>query len=39
MDPISLLKLCNVDMTSSEPVESALKVFKEYVALLDKEIC
>ena len=39
MDPISLLKLCNVDMTSSEPVESALNVFKEYVDLLDKEIC
>ncbi len=39
MDAISLLKLCNVDMTSSEPVESALNVFKEYVDLLDKEIC
>jgi len=33
MDPIDLLKLCGVDMTTTEPVDTALKVFEE---LLDK---
>lgn len=37
MDPISLLKLCKVDMTDKAPVESALEVFAEYVDLLLKE--
>lgn len=30
-DPIDLLKICGVDMTSPEPVASALEVFEEYV--------
>ena len=33
MYPIDLLKLCNVDMTTTKPVEDALKVFEE---LLDE---
>lgn len=33
MDPISLLKLCDVDMSTKEPVNSALKLFEE---LLDQ---
>ncbi|MCD8020995.1 MAG: oligoendopeptidase F [Clostridiales bacterium] len=33
MNPIDLLKLCDVDMTTREPVESALKLFGE---LLDQ---
>ena len=33
MNPIDLLKLCDVDMTTKEPVESALKLFGE---LLDQ---
>lgn len=31
MEPISLLNLAGVDMTSREPVDNALKVFEEYV--------
>ncbi|MCH1982787.1 oligoendopeptidase F [Ruminococcus sp. OA3] len=30
-DPIDLLKICGVDMTSSQPVEEALKVFRKYL--------
>ncbi len=33
MNPIDLLKLCDVDMTTRTPVESALKVFEK---LLDQ---
>ena len=33
MNPIDLLKLCGVDMTTKEPVESALALFGE---LLDE---
>ena len=33
MDCIDLLKLCGVDMTSPQPVNDAVKVFGEYVAL------
>ena len=33
MDPIRLLKLCDVDMSTKEPVNSALKLFEE---LLDQ---
>ena len=33
MDPISLLKLCDVDMSTREPVDSALKLFED---LLDQ---
>ena len=32
-DPIDLLKICGVDMSSPEPVKEALKVFAEYVEL------
>ena len=28
MDCIDLLKICDVDMTTKEPVEAALKVFE-----------
>ncbi len=35
MDPIDLLKLCGVDMSSEEPVAEALKVFDEYVTRLE----
>lgn len=30
-DPIDLLKICGVDMTSSVPVEAALHIFSEYL--------
>ena len=33
MNPIDLLRLCDVDMSAKEPVESALKLFGE---LLDE---
>lgn len=36
MDPIDLLKLCGVDMSSPEPVERALDVFEEYLEKLEK---
>ncbi len=32
--PIDLLKICGVDMSTKEPVEDALLVFKEYLDLL-----
>ena len=35
MDPIDLLKLCGVDMSSPEPVERALDVFEEYLEKFD----
>lgn len=38
MDCIDLLKICGVDMTSTEPVENALQVFEERLAEF-KEIC
>ncbi len=38
MDCIDLLKLCGVDMTSQEPVNDALKVFGEYVDLLEETL-
>jgi oligoendopeptidase F len=34
-DPIELLQLAGVDMTSKEPVEKALKMFAELVDELD----
>lgn len=37
MDPIDLLKLCDVDMSSPEPVKEALKVFGEYLEKLEQE--
>lgn len=36
MDPIELLKLCDVDMSSTEPVKEALAVFEEYLSELEK---
>ncbi|MDO4322006.1 MAG: oligoendopeptidase F [Lachnospiraceae bacterium] len=35
MDPIDLLKICGVDMSSSDPVHAALDVFEEYLAELE----
>lgn len=34
-DPIDLLKICGVDMTTREPVEEALAVFEEYLGALE----
>lgn len=34
MDPIDLLKLCDVDMSSPTPVDDALTVFEEYLDML-----
>ena len=36
MDCIDLLKICGVDMTSTEPVESALEVFEERLVQLEE---
>ncbi|MGI6011945.1 MAG: oligoendopeptidase F [Ruminococcus sp.] len=33
-DPIDLLKICGIDMTSPEPVKEALAVFGDYLELL-----
>lgn len=38
MDPIDLLKLCGVDMTTGEAVTEALQVFEEYVKKLEELI-
>lgn len=35
MDPIDLLKLCGVDLSSSEPVREAFAVFEEYLRKLE----
>lgn len=35
MDPIDLLKICGVDMSSPEPVKEALKVFEAYLGELE----
>ncbi|MDY4693671.1 MAG: oligoendopeptidase F [Blautia sp.] len=35
MDPIDLLKICDVDMSRTEPVKEALEVFKEYLDKLE----
>lgn len=37
MDPIDLLKLCGVDMSSPEPVKEALSVFEGYLKELEQE--
>lgn len=37
MDPIDLLKICGVDMASTEPVKAALDVFREYLEKLENE--
>lgn len=36
MDPIDLLKLCKVDMSSPEPVKEAIKIFDSYLHELEK---
>lgn len=36
-DPIDLLKICGVDMSSPEPVKEALAVFEEYLGEMEKE--
>ncbi len=36
MDPIDLLKLCDVDMSTPEPVHAALDVFEEYLEELER---
>ena len=36
MDPIDLLKICDVDMSTEEPVKAALKVFEEYLVELER---
>lgn len=36
MDCIDLLKICGVDMTSTDPVDNALKVFAEYLDEMEK---
>ena len=38
MDPIDLLKLCDVDMSTPQPIEEALDVFEEYLSELEKSI-
>ena len=38
MDPIDLLKICGVDMSTPQPVEEALEVFEEYLTELEKSI-
>ena len=35
-DPIDLLKICDVDMSSPEPVEEALQVFEQYLDELEQ---
>ena len=35
MDPIDLLKLCGVDMSSPEPVKEAFAVFEEYLERME----
>ena len=35
-DPISLLKIAGVDMTTAKPVEDALKLFGELIDELDE---
>lgn len=36
MDPIDLLKICGIDMSSPQPVEAALDVFEEYLGELER---
>ena len=38
MDPMDLLKLADVDMSSPEPVKEALKVFEEYLLKLEEDV-
>lgn len=36
MDPIDLLKICGIDMSTPQPVEAALDVFAEYLEELER---
>ena len=38
MDPIDLLKLCDVDMSTPQPIEEALDVFESYLSELEKSM-
>lgn len=38
MDPIDLLKICGVDMATSQPVHAALDVFEEYLTELEHSV-
>jgi oligoendopeptidase F len=38
LSPIELLKICDVDMSSTKPVEDALDVFKNYLEEMEKLI-
>ena len=38
MDPIDLLKICGVDMSSPQPVKDALDVFGEYLSKMEAEV-
>ena len=38
MDPIDLLKICGVDMSSPEPVHEALDVFEKYLEEMEREL-
>lgn len=38
MDPIDLLKLCDVDMSTPQPIEEALDVFENYLNELEESI-
>lgn len=36
MDPIDLLKICGIDMSTPQPVEAALDVFEQYLEELER---
>ena len=38
MDPIDLLKICGVDMSSPEPIHEALNVFERYLEEMEREL-
>ena len=38
MDPIDLLKICGVDMSSPEPIHEALDVFEKYLEEMEREL-
>lgn len=38
MDPIDLLRICGVDMATSQPVHAALDVFEEYLTELEHSV-
>ncbi|MBQ0000947.1 MAG: oligoendopeptidase F [Clostridiales bacterium] len=38
MSPIDLLKICDVDMSSPEPVKQAMGVFEQYLGMLEEYV-